>query len=111
GDPLVTGLSGLVHQRLAKRVMALDEELVPTEESVQILDMRDTRELSFRTAVAVLTREHQVPHSVQILLEHENQTGKTRDKRISYLNLMYNLSLSASGGTRWRPTFELPPAF
>ena len=40
-----------------------------------------------------------------------NQTGKTRDKRISYLNLMYNLSLSASGGTRWRPTFELPPAF
>lgn len=40
-----------------------------------------------------------------------NQTGASTDARIKYLQTMYNLSVSLSGGIRWKPVFELPASF
>ncbi|WP_426273541.1 HNH endonuclease [Exiguobacterium sp. R-17] len=40
-----------------------------------------------------------------------NQTGVSTDSRIKYLQLMYNLSISLTGGFRWKPTIEFAASF
>lgn len=63
---LIFGCASLRDYRLAQRVVAAYEELVPLGQAFEVLDRRHTRELSAFSAVALWARQHEVPHAVDV---------------------------------------------
>ena len=61
-------LACLPHQRLPKRVVTLNQVIVPLVEALQILDDRDEGELSLLATIAGGTAENKVPNAVEIQL-------------------------------------------
>ncbi|MFM7342652.1 MAG: hypothetical protein ACKO3Q_08230 [Betaproteobacteria bacterium] len=63
------GLPGLIHQRLAQRVVTSDQELVSRIQPLKQRKRWDTVELPSCATVASLASEHEVPDPIKIHLE------------------------------------------
>lgn len=65
-DSCFFGLSGLVHEGLAERVMAVDEEFISRMKARKILGGRDFGEFAVGAVIAFFTTEDEVPDTIQI---------------------------------------------
>ena len=60
------GGSGLRNQRLAERVVAVDEPVVPQVQALKVLDVWDEVELAAWATVALCAGQNEVPDTVDI---------------------------------------------